>query len=102
MIIYGDLALQMEEAVDQVREEGYKVGMVKLRHFRPFPVEDIIDVAKKTKVLGVIDRAMAFGSQTGGPISCEVKTALHDTQGGSYIIPNDNSKYTFEKIGTLE
>jgi 2-oxoisovalerate ferredoxin oxidoreductase alpha subunit len=41
MLIYGDLALQMEQAVDDLREEGYKVGMVKLRHFRPFPVEDI-------------------------------------------------------------
>ena len=90
MLIYGDLALQMEEAVDQVREEGYKVGMVKLRHFRPFPVEDIIDIAKKTKVLGVIDRAMAFGSQTGGPISCEVKTALHDTQGTAKVLPMMN------------
>jgi len=84
---YGDLALQMEEAVDQVREEGYKVGMIKLRHFRPFPVEDIIEIAKKVKVLGVIDRATAFGSQTGGPISCEVKTALHNTQGTALILP---------------
>jgi pyruvate/2-oxoacid:ferredoxin oxidoreductase alpha subunit len=90
MIIYGDLALQMEEAVDEVREEGYKVGMVKLRHFRPFPIEDIIDVAKRTKVLGVVDRAIAFGSQTGGPISCEVKTALHDTKGLAKIIPMMN------------
>ena len=87
MIIYGDLALQMEEAVDQVREEGYKVGMVKLRHFRPFPVEDIINIAKKVKVLGVIDRATAFGSQTGGPVSNEVKTALHDTKGTAKIFP---------------
>lgn len=87
---YGDLALQMEEAVDQVREEGYKVGMVKLRHFRPFPVEDIVDVAKKVKVLGVMDRATAFGSQTGGPVSCEVKTALHDTQGTAKVLPMMN------------
>ncbi len=90
MLIYGDLALQMEEAVDEVRDEGYKVGMVKLRHFRPFPVEDIIEVAKKVKVLGVIDRAQAFGSQTGGPISNEVKTALHDTKGTAKIFPMIN------------
>ncbi|MFW9946259.1 MAG: pyruvate ferredoxin oxidoreductase [Candidatus Odinarchaeota archaeon] len=87
MIIYGDLALQMEDAVDQVREEGYKVGMVKLRHFRPFPTEDIIGVAKKVKLLGVVDRATAFGSQTGGPVSCEVKSALHDTKGTAKILP---------------
>ena len=87
MIIYGDLALQMEDAVDQVREEGYKVGMVKLRHFRPFPTEDIIEIAKKVKLIGVVDRATAFGSLTGGPVSCEVKSALHDTKGTASVLP---------------
>jgi pyruvate ferredoxin oxidoreductase alpha subunit len=90
MLNYGDLALQMEEAVDAVREEGYKVGMIKLRHFRPFPVEDIIDVSKKVKVLGVMDRATAFGSQTGGPVSSEVKTALHGTKGTAMVFPMIN------------
>ncbi|MFX1337493.1 MAG: transketolase C-terminal domain-containing protein [Promethearchaeota archaeon] len=90
MLNYGDLALQMEEAVDQVREEGYKVGMVKLRHFRPFPVEDIIEAAKKVKVLGVMDRGTAFGSQTGGPVSSEVKTALHGTKGTALVFPMMN------------
>ncbi|TFF84351.1 MAG: pyruvate ferredoxin oxidoreductase [Promethearchaeota archaeon] len=87
VIIYGDLALQMEDAVDQVRDEGYKVGMVKLRHFRPFPSEDIIRIAKKTSLLGVVDRATAFGSLTGGPVSCEVKSVLHDIDDTATILP---------------
>ena len=87
VLIYGDLALQMEQAVDDLREEGYRVGMVKLRHFRPFPTEDIIDIAKKVNFLGVIDRATAFGSQTGGPLSCEVKAALHEINGAAPILP---------------
>ena len=87
VVIYGDLALQMEQAVDDLREEGYKVGMVKLRHFRPFPVEEIIKVVKKVDLMGIIDRATAFGSQTGGPISCEVKSALHGTEGTAKILP---------------
>jgi 2-oxoisovalerate ferredoxin oxidoreductase alpha subunit len=86
-VIYGDLALQMEQAIDDLREEGYKVGMVKLRHFRPFPVEDILNSVKKVNLIGVIDRATAFGSQTGGPISCEVKTALHETRDGPTVLP---------------
>lgn len=90
MLIYGDLALQMEEAVDAVRGEGYNVGMVKLRHFRPFPVDDIISIAKKVKLLGVIDRAQALGSQTGGPVSNEVKTALHDVDGTAKVFPMIN------------
>jgi len=87
MIIYGDLALQMEDAVDQVRDEGYKVGMVKLRHFRPFPTEDIINISKKVSLLGVVDRATAFGSLTGGPVSCEVKSVLHNVEGTASILP---------------
>jgi len=90
MVIYGDLALQMEQAVDDLREEGYNVGMVKLRHIRPFPVEDIIEIAKKVPLLGVVDRATAFGSPTGGPVSCEVKTALHDVKGTARILPMIN------------
>jgi len=87
VITYGDLALQMEQAIDDLREEGYKVGMVKLRHFRPFPTEDIIEVAKKVKVMGVIDRATAFGCQTGGPVSCEVNAALQETRGTAKVLP---------------
>ncbi|MFX1567266.1 MAG: transketolase C-terminal domain-containing protein [Promethearchaeota archaeon] len=87
VIIYGDLALQMEQAIDDLREKGYRVGMVKLRHFRPFPTEDIVEVAKKVKVLGVVDRATAFGCQTGGPVSCEVKAALHETKGTATVLP---------------
>ena len=87
VVIYGDLALQMEQAIDDLREEGYNVGMVKLRHFRPFPVEDIIESVKKVNVIGVIDRATAFGSQTGGPVSCEVKSALHGTEVKTKILP---------------
>jgi len=84
---YGELAMQMEDAVDELRNEGYKVGCVKLRYFRPFPVEDIIQIAKKVKVLGVADRATAFGSPTGGPVSSEVKTALYGTGVSTSVLP---------------
>jgi pyruvate/2-oxoacid:ferredoxin oxidoreductase alpha subunit len=77
----------MEDAVDELRNEGYKVGCVKLRYFRPFPVEDIIQIAKKVKVLGVADRATAFGSPTGGPVSSEVKTALYGSGVSTKILP---------------
>jgi 2-oxoisovalerate ferredoxin oxidoreductase alpha subunit len=87
IIIYGDLALQMERAIDELREEGYKVGMVKLRHFRPFPVEDIREIAKEVGVLGVVDRATAFGSPTGGPVSSEVRNSLYNTGLNTKILP---------------
>jgi 2-oxoisovalerate ferredoxin oxidoreductase alpha subunit len=87
VVIYGDLALQMEQAIDDLREEGYKVGMIKLRHFRPFPTEDIVASVKKVNLIGVIDRATAFGSQTGGPVSSEVKIALHEIEDSPTVLP---------------
>jgi pyruvate/2-oxoacid:ferredoxin oxidoreductase alpha subunit len=39
------------------------------------------------KVLGVSDRATAIGSQTGGPVSCEVKSTLHETKGTATVLP---------------
>ncbi|MBN1215168.1 MAG: pyruvate ferredoxin oxidoreductase [Candidatus Lokiarchaeota archaeon] len=87
IIIYGDLALQMEQAVEELREEGYKVGMVKLRHYRPFPTEDIRKIAKKVEVLGVMDRATAFGSPTGGPVSGDVLSCLYDTGITTKVLP---------------
>lgn len=87
LINIGGLALQAEQAVDELRQEGYKVGSVKLRHFRPFPTEEIINIAKKVDVIGVVDRDTAFGSPTGGAVSSECKSALHGTGIDTIILP---------------
>ncbi|MCK4238303.1 MAG: pyruvate ferredoxin oxidoreductase [Candidatus Lokiarchaeota archaeon] len=87
LINIGGLALQAEQAVDELRQEGYKVGSVKLRHFRPFPTEEIINIAKKVDFIGVVDRDTAFGSPTGGAVSSECKSALHGTGIDTIILP---------------
>ncbi|GAB4310358.1 MAG: pyruvate synthase subunit PorA [Promethearchaeota archaeon] len=76
LINIGGLAKQCEVAVDEMREEGYKVGCVALRYFRPFPTEEIVDLARRIPVLGVCDRDMAYGSPTGGAVSSDVAAAL--------------------------
>ncbi len=76
VMYYGELAKQAEVAVDELREEGYKVGTLKLRTFRPFPTERIQEIARRIPALGVVDRSMAYGSPTGGPASSEVLTAI--------------------------
>ena len=87
LINIGGLALQAEQAVDELREEGYKVGSVKLRHYRPFPTEDIINIAKKVDIIGVVDRDTAFGSPTGGAVSSECKAALYGSGIDTIILP---------------
>lgn len=74
----GELSVQMEAVVDQLRDQGLKVGVLRLRTYRPFPSEAIVEAVKHAKIIGVVDRATAFGSPTGGPISSEVMAALHN------------------------
>ena len=70
---YGELGM---EVVDRLREEGKKVGLVKIRLFRPFPYEDILGILTKFKNLLVVDRALSVGG-VGGPLASELKTALY-------------------------
>jgi pyruvate ferredoxin oxidoreductase alpha subunit len=70
---YGELGM---EVVDRLREKGIKVGLVKIRLFRPFPYADIIDSLSKFQNRLVIDRALSVGG-VGGPLASEIKTALY-------------------------
>ncbi|MHA1728938.1 MAG: pyruvate ferredoxin oxidoreductase [Promethearchaeota archaeon] len=79
MINVGIFAKQMELVVDNLREkEGLKVGVLRLRTYRPFPSEEIAQAVKNAKIVGVVDRATAFGSPTGGPVSSDIRSALQN------------------------
>lgn len=78
MVSYGTIAGTVKEAVDRMRESGVKVGVLKIRYFRPFPVQDILSVLSKTKKVGVIDRAVSYGHA--GPFFTEVKAAMESYQ----------------------
>jgi len=76
LVSMGSIAAQAKDVVDEMREEGYSVGALKLRVFRPFPTEEIQDLAKRVKALAVVDRSMSFG-HTGAALM-EIKAALCD------------------------
>ena len=56
MVIIGSAAGTAKEAVDELREEGKKVGVLKLRVFRPFPAEEILEAMKNCKAVAIMDR----------------------------------------------
>ncbi len=58
--------------VDQKRQEGIKVGLVKLRLFRPFPRQKLAAALKGKKAVGVVDRSVGFGWDC-GPMYMEVR-----------------------------
>ncbi len=79
---YGILALgstagTTREAVDRLRSQGKKVGLLKLRVFRPFPDKELVDALKHLKGLSVLDRSASFGSH-GGPVFNEVRAAFNE------------------------
>ena len=58
--------------IDAKREEGIKVGLVKLRLFRPFPRQRLAEALKGRKAIGVLDRSVGFGWNT-GPMYMEIR-----------------------------
>jgi pyruvate/2-oxoacid:ferredoxin oxidoreductase alpha subunit len=73
----GSAAGTVKTVVDAKREKGIKVGLIKMRLFRPFPAERLIAVLKGKKAIGVIDRSVNFGWKY-GPMCTELKALTAD------------------------
>jgi len=75
LVTMGSIGETASVAVDQMREKGRSVGLVKIRLWRPFPFEDLKQATLHAKQLVVIDRAISVGAC--GPVASEVKAALY-------------------------
>jgi pyruvate ferredoxin oxidoreductase alpha subunit len=75
LVLLGSAAGSAKEMVDILRDEGEAVGLLRLRVFRPFPAKEIAEALAGVRAVGVLDRAMAFGTP-GGPVLTEVRAAL--------------------------
>ena len=62
--------------IDRLRAKGKKVGLLKLRMFRPFPYKEVMETLQNAKSIAVLDRAASFGANA--PLYGEVKNALYD------------------------
>lgn len=71
----GTTASTAKDVVDDLREQGHRVGFARIRMFRPFPVNEIRRIARNAHFIGVIDRSMTFGYE--GPLFTEIKGALY-------------------------
>ena len=63
-------------AVDRMRDEGRKVGLVRPRLWRPYPFEDTRKAVRGARSVAVVDRSLSFGGP-GGPICSELRSALY-------------------------
>ena len=79
LVVIGSSAGTGKEAVDRLRAEGKKVGLIKLRVFRPFPRVPLAEAMCKVKAVAIMDKAESF-SANGGPLFSEVRGALYDLE----------------------
>ncbi len=75
----GSICEVVMEAVDRLRSQGKKVGLLKLRLWRPFPFPELRQMTLGLKKLVVIDRALSTGGP-GGPVFSEIRSALYDQE----------------------
>lgn len=73
----GSMTGTARVAVDRLREKGNKVGVLKLRVFRPQPYKEIYEAVKHAKVFAVVDRNLEPGAY-GGVVFGEVRSAFYD------------------------
>ena len=75
LLTMGSFSETAMGAIDKMRKKGKKVGLLRLRLWRPFPFEELRNAVKDAEVLVVLDRALSFGY--GGPVCSEVRSALY-------------------------
>jgi len=81
----GSTAGTVKTVVDELRSEGVKAGLLRIRTYRPFPAEAIIKALSKVKAVAVMERSMSFGGR-GGAVFHEVRHALYDAAARPFIV----------------
>ncbi len=76
ILTMGSMGETASVAVDEMREKGASVGLVKMRLWRPLPIEELRAAIRGAKTLIVMDRAVSFGG-AGGPVATDIKSYLY-------------------------
>jgi len=104
LVTSGSAVGTARTVVNAKREEGIKVGLVKIRLFRPFPVERLSQALRGMKAIGVLDRSIGFGWGC-GPMFMETKAIVPDigeiVPMLSFIDGLANMDITKEHIGSM-
>jgi len=85
VVAMGSAPGTMRYVIDEMRDEGIKIGLLRIRLFRPFPYRDIIEKLRNVKVVGVFDRAQDQGMM-GGPLFLETRAALYELESRPKVV----------------
>ena len=108
----GSIAETCMTAVDELREKGQKVGVIRLRLWRPFPAQELLAAIGAAKNVAVLDRHMILGCPS-GPLGLEVKSLLYGSgqspKASNWIlglggrdVTRDDFKYIYERAALPE
>jgi|AGTN01.1.fsa_nt_gi Pyruvate:ferredoxin oxidoreductase and related 2-oxoacid:ferredoxin oxidoreductases, alpha subunit len=120
LVAMGSVLGTMKDTVDKMRAEGVPVGIVKIRSYRPFPVEALRKALAGAKVVCVLDRNISMGME--GALYTDLKAAMYNVAkspdmlgfiiglGGrditvpdiEYIVKKGQAKMSGEKVSEME
>ncbi len=84
VVVLNSAAGTAKAVVDDLRKQGVKAGLLKIRLFRPFPHEEMVAALAGKKAIAVLDRADGL-STMGGPVFVDVRSAMYDAPGPKMV-----------------
>lgn len=85
VVMIGSAAGTTKDAIDALRAKGEKVGLIKIRLYRPFPAQEIAKALEHVKAVAIMDRAEGYSNQ-GGPLGADVMAALYRARGTALAV----------------
>ena len=85
IVCVGSTSGTVKTVVNELRSKGTKVGLLRLRTFRPLPVKEITKALENVKAVAVMDRSLSFGGH-GGAVFHEIRHILYDTSTHPYVV----------------
>ncbi|MCD6279783.1 pyruvate ferredoxin oxidoreductase [Candidatus Micrarchaeota archaeon] len=85
LIAVSSVCGNIKETVDKLREKGERVGLLRIKTFRPFPYKEVFDVIKNSRSVGVFEKSLSMGAYT--PIYQDVLTSLNISSDDKRDIP---------------
>ena len=92
IVALGSTCGTTKAVIDEMRQEGKKVGLLKIRASRPFPRAEIAQSLKGKKAVAVLDRSDSFNAVS-GPLYSEVTAALYQSLESGSKVPTFNYIY---------
>lgn len=85
IVCLGSFAGSAKAVIDEYREKGVKIGLLKIRVYRPFPEEEIAAALEHLKAVAVVEKCDGFSAK-GGPLYDEIKSCLYDRKQRPLVI----------------